>query len=438
LQKADYAKMDIYVHQMIDFMHKYKGELDESQKSEIYDFLVKDILSAAAGVQKGRLMAALLPTDPDDLPKIKEAGGSLIYSVPSAKRSTEWLRRNGMCMDNLKVGPSTIEYAGRGAFAQRSLRKGSIVVPVPLVHLPDKSAMDMYEVKQVRSSKKDKEGFWQRSSEEPYGKQLLLNYCYGHPESNMLFFPAGSVSGFINHSPDPNVKMVWSDHSSHEKDWFELDPATLIDNDYFHLGLMMDIVAIRDIEEGEEVFLDYGSEWQAAWDKHVVAWKKSLEDGDIPDPWPIRALDMNSEFKSKGYKTKAELEMEPYPENIRQMCFLVLQNVPNTESKVKTWAMPTKGGTTFDVYNLFDCAVVERIAVDTPDVNGLGFNYTIEFSEQNAVTLVHNVPHVAITFVDKPDTGDQWVTKNAFRHNIGIPDEIFPQGPWRDAPATTK
>ena len=47
-------------------------------------------------------------------------------------------------------------------------------------------------------------------SEEVQGKQLLLNYLYGHPESSMLFFPSGSVSCLINHSKKPNAKLVWS------------------------------------------------------------------------------------------------------------------------------------------------------------------------------------------------------------------------------------
>ena len=95
-------------------MDKYKGELDETQMTEIYDFLVKDILAAAAGTQKGRLIASLLPASPDELLKVKEGGGSLIYSVPSAKRSMEWLQENGRCMDNLKVGTSTIERLAEG------------------------------------------------------------------------------------------------------------------------------------------------------------------------------------------------------------------------------------------------------------------------------------------------------------------------------------
>jgi hypothetical protein len=37
----------------------------------------------------------------------------------------------------------------------------------------------------------------------------------------------------------------------------------------FHAGLTFEYVAIRDIKKGEEVLLDYGTEWQHAWDEYV-------------------------------------------------------------------------------------------------------------------------------------------------------------------------
>jgi hypothetical protein len=34
-------------------------------------------------------------------------------------------------------------------------------------------------------------------------------------------------------------------------------------------GLAFDVVALRDIQPGEEAFIDYGSEWEEAWKTHV-------------------------------------------------------------------------------------------------------------------------------------------------------------------------
>jgi SET domain-containing protein len=35
---------------------------------------------------------------------------------------------------------------------------------------------------------------------------------------------------------------------------------------------MFEFVALRDIQEGEEILINYGQEWQDAWDAHVAKW----------------------------------------------------------------------------------------------------------------------------------------------------------------------
>ena len=42
-----------------------------------------------------------------------------------------------------------------------------------------------------------------------------------------------------------------------------------------------------------------------------------------------------------------------------------------------------------------------------------------------------HVPQKANVFVHKPGTSDQHMA-DSFRHYIGIPDDIFPKGPWRN------
>jgi hypothetical protein len=36
-----------------------------------------------------------------------------------------------------------------------------------------------------------------------------------------------------------------------------------------HAGLSSDFVALRDIEEDEEILIDYGEAWERAWQEHV-------------------------------------------------------------------------------------------------------------------------------------------------------------------------
>ena len=70
---------------------------------------------------------------------------------------------------------------------------------------------------------------------------------------------------------------------------------------------------------------------------------------------------------------------------------------------------------------MFDCKVLER---SEQLENGL-WNYTISAEMQ-----IEDVPHAAIRFVDGYYNSDIH-TEGAFRHPIGIPDEICPQ-PWRN------
>ena len=280
---------------MINFFDKYKDELTEAAKYEIYEFLLGDILQAAAGAEKGKTIRGLLPKNPDELVDVRDAGGAQQYSAPSPSRSLSWLKANGRCMDHLFMGSSTIPYAGRGAFARRRIQAGGLVSPAPLIQIPKKDVMNMHEVHKASVSRKKKPIFY-RTNDEVIGKQLLLNYCFGHPESSMLFFPSGSLTSLINHSAErPNVKMQFSNHERHNKDWYNVAPEQLIDDKHYKLGLMMDVVALRDIEEGEEILMDYGPEWQAAWVAHVERWNSGIAAGEINNTWPIRALDLSQE-----------------------------------------------------------------------------------------------------------------------------------------------
>jgi len=321
---------------------------------------------------------------------------------------------------------------GRGAFAVRGLAKGSLVTPVPLVQLPASSMINMHELGQSEEEHEDGPVYY-RMSDDVQGKQLLLNYCYGHPESSMLFFPSGTVSSLINHSKKPNAKMIWSAHPAHQKHWYDLTPEELLSDETNFIGLMIEIVALRDIQEGEEIFIDYGNDWQTAWDKHTNHWNERLAAGDIPKDWPLRALDLNEEYKNKVFKNTEERENDPYPDNVMLKCFLQV-SADKTDEKidekpVREWAEPPMG--TFDSDTLEDCVIKEYIKVEDGKSGAMPYNYTVALVKDSDTTMIRNVPHRAFVFVDKPGTGDQFVA-DAFRHYIAIPDEIFPRGPWRD------
>jgi hypothetical protein len=52
--------------------------------------------------------------------------------------------------------------------------------------------------------------------------------------------------------------------------------------------LMMEFVALRDLQPGEEIFIDYGHEWEASWEEHSVGEFRNeigMPDGFFPDNW---------------------------------------------------------------------------------------------------------------------------------------------------------
>lgn len=72
-------------------------------------------------------------------------GGSAKQHYNRSIRDVSWLEENGQCMDNIKVGKSSIPDAGRGAFANRFIPKGGLVAPAPLIHIPESDALKMFQ-----------------------------------------------------------------------------------------------------------------------------------------------------------------------------------------------------------------------------------------------------------------------------------------------------
>ena len=61
---------------------------------------------------------------------------------------------------------------------------GSIVAPAPIVQISDRRSLDAIRVKQDPNTGADV---------EEHVNLLLLNYCFGHRNSSLLFFPYVSL-----------------------------------------------------------------------------------------------------------------------------------------------------------------------------------------------------------------------------------------------------
>lgn len=167
-------------------------------------------------------VSGILPETPAQLKEVLAEAGSfeihdlefaLAREISTYHRSVDWIKENGMCMDNIVPKRSTLQQAGNGAFAQRSLSRGDIIIPYPLLHVADKDVMGTYNVYV------DNSGRLVRDTSKMNGnKQLFLNYCFGHKESSLLLCP--ETNGIlINHCSKrkgqcgkhgPNVDYRWA------------------------------------------------------------------------------------------------------------------------------------------------------------------------------------------------------------------------------------
>ena len=261
-----------------------------------------------------------------------------------------------------------------------------------------------------------------------------MNYCFGHPESSLLLFPLGPHVGLINHRPEgqaANAYITWSrdggmpnQHQYHDRSIHQLAETDRV-------VLVMNIVALRDIRPGEEIFLDYGSEWEQAWRDYRFNYNIHLQQRG--DDYSLKAEDIREKYRYRPFETSATIRENPYPRNVGTACFLRTSDLPDGQPrvdeqenlKISQWEKPK----TYSDYEGGQLVVVD--VLDRKEAPGYFFNYTLRarmYSDRNE--MVVNVPHAACTFVDRPYASDL-VLPNAFRHPIAIPDGHFPKA-WRD------
>ncbi len=178
------------------------------------------------------------------------------------KHNVTWIEENGICMEKIRPGPSTIQGAGRGALAQMFIAKGDLIAPSPLLTIPNKNAMLMY------NTTVNDHGELIKDSDIPIGQQLLLNYCFGHMNSTLLLCPSSNVI-LINHCSErsygkiacnngngANAKIQWaqSGWDPRTDDWLQMSLEEIKSlTGEGKRGLSFEVIATRDIQIGEEV-----------------------------------------------------------------------------------------------------------------------------------------------------------------------------------------
>lgn len=233
----------LYKSFRVTIADKYKGIIVEDILTDLWDNFVLN----SAWKESSRVIAAL--PDKQDYDEMLEVG-LVEFKTRRMVRSMEWLKMNGVCADNMKTKVSTLPQAGHGAFANKFLAKDSVILPVPLIPIPDKSIFDMYDVQVKRGGKTafDKSRVTR--------KQLMINYCLGHMDSTILLSPYGPAFSLINHNQTlANVRLQWADpaKSNHHPEVLTYSVDSFYDLPTSKIA--MELVATRDILPDEEIFL---------------------------------------------------------------------------------------------------------------------------------------------------------------------------------------
>lgn len=292
--------------------------------------------------------------------------------------------------------------AGRGAFLTRAVTAESVVAPMPLIHIPDRKVLHMFD-----DGRLDDDG---TLVHHVVHEQLLLNYCWGHADTTLLLCPYGVSTSLINHSSEPNVRLEWNEALSLRKEWFEQPLGEWAHSDT--AGLVWNVVALRDMEAGEEVLLDYGDEWERAWEEHVRNWTPMRDedyrpayewDTDLETPIPSRLL---------GVTTLCRVLVLEY------LMGLPIESPDDEE------------------HDYVNCRILDRIPL------GDEWLYTVMYSWQVAddslcweddERIAWQVPRDGLCFEDeRRDHVELW----AFRHEARLPEDLLPLA-WRNTVSST-
>ena len=395
------------------------SELSFSNKTILNDLWHTFVTPRSAFSQTSRVLGAFRPNEsPFALLQLFQ-GNLTAARIADSQYRLDWLREHGTCGDHIVAALSTLPQAGHGAMAARNLPRDTVVAQLPMIHVTNRSRFDMYQLQFVNGST------WvANESRGVVGQQLLLNYCYGHRESTMLLCPYGPMSNYINHNQDAaNVRLRWGrpETGNHMSELLNVSVAEIAKSDSTS-KLAMELVATRDILKGEEILMDYGDEWQTAWEAHLASWQP-------PTRIPAKlAAELNNETKLRT--TFEELTERHYPATVDLFCDTLVRN-PDTQWKEHYAAGTLKEHLASKDAAWWPCEIL-RYKMDPATGQVL---YTIHMFEwngeqvQNSI-LVEDVPREIFHFVDQPYTSDNLMPL-AFRHDIRIPDELFPKA-WRN------
>lgn len=351
-------------------------------------------------------------------------------------RSLDYIKEHGMCLDLIRPGKSTLKNAGLGAISRGFIKAGQIIVPGPLLGIKDRTKLKMHDLYDKETEEFEK----LTDDHKEIGSQLLLNYCFSHSLSPLALCPQTNMI-LINHcsttmngeghcsAAGPNAKIQWgTSWDLDTEEWLNLSFEEVIERTQNQKrGLSLEVIALRDIYPGEEVFIDYGSGWEAAYQRHLETWESPGDDDFVP----VRKM-----TEERDFRTKEELVTNPYPRNVQLVCFFDNASKDHFDDEADS-----ESGSEYDYVidldganmkservekekYLYECEIESKSVVDGKQT------YTVSlWFEKNKIYRFTNYPEESILFRMKKYESDQFLP-GAFRHYIEIDDDMFPDS-WK-------
>jgi len=330
------------------------------------------------------------------------------------------------------------------------MKKGSIIAPAPLLQVTDRDALRI-------------------PAFEGEKMQLMLNYCFGRDDSSLLLCP-NTNAVLLNHcssrrpelhpcgsSSEPNADYRWAinwDEST--GDWLD---KTIDDMEsvYGTRGLSLEIFATRDIEEGEEIFIDYSESWELAWERHLHSLKSAHVQSNSTNMEWISAKVLNEELRP--LKNAPDIDEMTSAEN-QGVMFTGCAYSTNDDWEIKfegDWkSLPiddliNEFGTPAPEFcfiekrhydtdgSLWPCVVLERLHEGNEEIGVEDDYYTVRllpyFNETKWERLqlprvLRDFPRASIRHFYLPYKSDLHLP-TAFRHHIELKDAIFPKQ-WKN------
>lgn len=253
----------------------------------------------------------------------------------------------------------------------------------------------------------------------------------------MLLYPYGPGVNLINHHhTNPNVYIRWSTNELnqlHHHAWLDLSY-----NEFWDVvtpgSLVLEVIALRNIDVGEELLLDYGIEWDNAWKEHVKQWKPPNNNNNQSKPY-IYPADID---ETLPLRTVNELKKLPYPNHLTTICMTPDWHRKN-ENHTTWYDITADTDTSSEWFELMTyCHILERIHVVESDDYIYTVSLIFTYNDNKKLISYYNesipldkqyidyqVPRHAIRFIEKPYHDDEHLL-SAFRHPIQLPSSLTP------------